>query len=114
MTIMVDRKVERLDLPISWTPGNVWCAILVTELERGGTRQINRADWASEAEARGYVERRLPICSDDQPAGTGVAGYVVPATTRTDMVDRELVQTVTPMWNQAQRGTLNSRGFVTW
>ncbi len=114
MTIMADRDVERVDTPISWTPGDVWCAILVTETDRGTPKQIARADWASEIEARSFIERRLPACGDNQPTGVTVAGYVVPATTRTNMVGRELVQTVTPMWNRGQRATLNSRGFVTW
>jgi hypothetical protein len=113
MTIMADREVERLDLPISWTPGGLWCAVLVTE-SGTTTRQLVRADWASESEARGFVERRLPACADDQPTGVTVAGYVIPATTRTNMIDRELVQTVTPMWNRAQRATLNTRGYVAW
>lgn len=114
MTIMADQDVERLDLPISWKPSGVWCAVLVTETHNGRTEQIARTDWASEDEARRFVERRLPACRDDRPQQVTVAGYVVPATTRTDMVGRELVQTVTPLWDRGYRGTLNSRGFVTW
>ncbi len=100
--------------PIGWTPaGSVHCAIIVVEAPDATPQQVVNTRWASEAEARGYIERRLKAVTEIR-APAKVSGYVVPATTRTGMRNGELVQDVTLVWAQAQRGVLNARGFVTW
>lgn len=100
--------------PVGWEPaGSVFCAVIVAEVPGSGPQQVVSTRWVSDGEARGFIERRLPTVVEVR-AGAKVSGYVMPATTRTEMRDGELHQHVEPQWGQAQRARMNPSGFVSW
>ncbi len=100
--------------PVGWEPaGAVYCAVIVTDTATGGTQQVVSTRWASEGEARAFIERRLPAVAEER-AGTKVSGFVMPARTHTRMAGGELVQDVIQEWGAAVRGRLNPNGYVSW
>ncbi len=100
--------------PVGWEPaGTVYCAIILADSRRLPPQQVVCTSWASEGEARAYIERHLKLVVDER-APEMVSGFVVPASTHTELLDGELHQHNVKEWANATRAYLNSRGYVTW
>lgn len=104
--------------PSSYEPvRQVWVArILVDDGTNLEAALLHDADWASESEARAFIERRLPEAKvpSDLPDGSRVYGLLVPARTSSKLVHGHVVQAVDPDWTRAVRATVTDDGVVQW